>query len=131
MPAGQHWSGCCRRRRRVATGGGAGQWLVLVEPAALGVWFNFGKKHLDVRDWTCTQCALTDDRDLFAARDILAEGRMVAAALAQTLHARGGGLRAGLVSAAARGSQNPPRCRASGTVGITAIQGRQDVKQLG
>src|ERR1019366_4371129 len=56
---------------------------------------------LAVRSWTCTQCGITHDRDLNAARNILVEGRMVAAGLAQTLNAGGGGVRAGLVPAAA------------------------------
>jgi hypothetical protein len=55
---------------------------------------------------------------------------MVAAGLAQTRNARGGGIRGGLVPAAACGSQNPPRCRVSGTVGIPVIHGRQDVKSV-
>ena len=63
--------------------------------------FNSGKKPLDVRSWTCTECGITHDRDLNAARNILVEGRMVAAGLAETLNARGGGVRLGLVPAAA------------------------------
>jgi hypothetical protein len=56
---------------------------------------------------------------------------MVAAGLAQTRNARAGGIRGGLVPAAACGSQNPPRCRVSGTAGIPVIHGRQDVKAFG
>src|SRR5665811_103486 len=63
--------------------------------------FNSGKKPLGVRSWTCTECGVTHDRDLNAARNILVEGRMVAAGLAETLNARGGGVRLGLVPAAA------------------------------
>ena len=63
--------------------------------------FNSGKKPLAVRSWTCTQCGITHDRDMNAARNILVEGRMVAAGLAETLNARGGGVRLGLVPAAA------------------------------
>lgn len=63
--------------------------------------FNSGSKPLAVRSWTCTQCGITHDRDLNAARNILVEGRMVAAGLAETLNARGGGVRLGLVPAAA------------------------------
>ena len=63
--------------------------------------FNSGKKPLAVRSWTCTACGITHDRDLNAARNILVEGRMVAAGLAETLNARGGGIRLGLVPAAA------------------------------
>jgi hypothetical protein len=53
---------------------------------------------------------------------------MVAAGLAPTRNARAGGAGGGLVPAAACGSQNPPRCRVSGTAGIPVIHGRQDVK---
>ena len=52
---------------------------------------------------------------------------MVATGLAETLNARGGGLRGGLVPAAACGSQNPPRCRVSDTAAIPVIHGREDV----
>jgi putative transposase len=62
---------------------------------------NSGKKPLAVRSWTCPQCGIGHDRDLNAARNILVEGRMVAAGLAETLNARGGGIRGGLVPAAA------------------------------
>jgi putative transposase len=62
---------------------------------------NSGKKPLAVRSWTCTECGITHDRDLNAARNILVEGRMVAAGLAETQNARGGGIRLGLVPAAA------------------------------
>jgi putative transposase len=63
--------------------------------------FSSGKKPLAVRSWTCTECGITCDRDLNAARNILVEGRMVAAGLAETQNARGGGIRGGLVPAAA------------------------------
>src|SRR5665213_3136221 len=66
-----------------------------------GCGVNSGKKPLAVRSWTCTECGVTHDRDLNAARNILVEGRMVAAGLAETLNARGGGVRLGLVPAAA------------------------------
>jgi putative transposase len=66
-----------------------------------GCGVNSGKKPLDVRSWTCTQCGVTHDRDVNAARNILVEGRVVAAGLAETLNARGGGVRLGLVPAAA------------------------------
>jgi putative transposase len=62
---------------------------------------NSGKKPLAVRSWTCLECGVTHDRDLNAARNILVEGRMVAAGLAETQNARGGGVRLGLVPAAA------------------------------
>ena len=46
-----------------------------------------GPKPLTVRTWTCLGCGVTHDRDLNAARNILAEGRSVAAC--------GGGVRPG------------------------------------
>jgi putative transposase len=64
--------------------------------------FNSGSKPLEVRSWTCPQCGAAHDRDVNAARNILVEGRKVAAGLAETLNARGGGVRGGLVPAAAR-----------------------------
>jgi len=45
---------------------------------------NSGKKPLAVRSWTCTECGITHDRDLNGARNILVEGRKVAAGLAET-----------------------------------------------
>jgi putative transposase len=48
---------------------------------------NYGKKPLKVRIWTCPKCGVTHDRDLNAARNVLAEGRSVAAC--------GGGVRPG------------------------------------
>jgi len=50
--------------------------------------FNSGKKPLDVRSWTCLECGVTHNRDLNAARNILVEGRKVAAGLAETQNAR-------------------------------------------
>jgi putative transposase len=66
-----------------------------------GCGVNSGKKPLAVRFWTCAECGITHDRDLNAARNILVEGRKVAAGLAETQNARGGGIRLGLVPAAA------------------------------
>lgn len=63
--------------------------------------FGSGKKPLEVRSWTCTECGVTHDRDVNAARNILAEGRKVAAGLAETINARGGDVRPGLVLAVA------------------------------
>lgn len=60
-----------------------------------------GKKPLDVRSWTRTECGVTHDRDVNAARNILVEGRMVAAGLAETKNVRGGDVRPGLVLAVA------------------------------
>jgi putative transposase len=50
-----------------------------------GCGFNSGKKTLAVRSWTCPQCGIGHDRDLNAARNILVEGRMVAAGMSQRL----------------------------------------------
>ena len=111
-------------RTRLATSVADAGWLILAgllqqkapgchrTVAGVGGWFpssrlcsgcgvSCGEKPLAVRSWTCTQCGITADRDLNAARNTLVEPRMVAAGLAQTLDARGGGVRAGLVPAAA------------------------------
>jgi putative transposase len=64
--------------------------------------FNSASMPLEVRSWTCVQCGAAHDRDVNAAGNILVEGRKVAAGLAQTRNARGGGVRSGLVPAAAR-----------------------------
>jgi putative transposase len=63
--------------------------------------FNSGKKPLEVRSWTCASCGSARDRDLFAAKNIRAQGRQVAAGLAETQNARGGCVRLGLVPATA------------------------------
>ena len=54
-----------------------------------------GPKPLSVRTWTCTACGTVHDRDLNAARNILALGRR------ERLNACGGGVRPGLAPAAA------------------------------
>ncbi len=56
---------------------------------------NDGPKPLSVRTWTCTACGTVHDRDLNAARNILALGRR------ERLNACGGGVRPGLAPAAA------------------------------
>lgn len=48
---------------------------------------NSGPKPLNIRSWTCDGCETEHDRDLNAARNILAEGRKVAAGLADTENA--------------------------------------------
>src|SRR5450631_2009514 len=50
------------------------------------------------RSVACSGCGITCDRDLKAARNILVEGPMVSAGVAETQNARGGGIRLGLVS---------------------------------
>lgn len=52
-----------------------------------------GRKPLDVRVWTCLGCGTVHDRDVNAARNILVEGRRVAAGLADTVNACGGDVR--------------------------------------
>ncbi|MGH3275987.1 MAG: RNA-guided endonuclease InsQ/TnpB family protein [Streptosporangiaceae bacterium] len=54
-----------------------------------------GPKPLDVRAWTCGTCGAVHDRDMNAARNILVEGRKVAAGQADTLNACGGTVRPG------------------------------------
>ena len=55
-----------------------------------------GSKPLHVRQWTCTACGAIHDRDLNAAKNILALGRR------ERLNACGGGVRPGLAPAVAR-----------------------------
>ena len=52
-----------------------------------------GPKPLSVRAWTCTACGTEHDRDLNAARNVLAEGRRIAAGLAEIENACGAGVR--------------------------------------
>jgi putative transposase len=54
---------------------------------------NDGPKPLSVRTWTCVACAVVHDRDINAARNILAAGR------AERLNARGGTVRPPLAAA--------------------------------
>lgn len=44
-----------------------------------GCGVNSGPKPLDVRSWTCAGCGVSHDRDVNAARNILVEGRRIAA----------------------------------------------------
>jgi putative transposase len=46
-----------------------------------------GPKPLSIREWTCVDCGTVHDRDLNAARNVLALGRR------ERLNARGGGIR--------------------------------------
>ncbi len=62
---------------------------------------NEGPKPLRVRTWTCPGCGTEHDRDLNAARNILTEGRRVAAGLAETGNACGGGVSRDIVPAVA------------------------------
>ncbi len=54
-----------------------------------------GPKPLSVRTWTCAACGTVHDRDVNAARNVLALGRR------ESLNARGGGVRPGETPAAA------------------------------
>ena len=64
-------------------------------PGVLGVRVKDGPKPLDVRQWTCAACGTVHDRDVNAARNILALGRR------ERLNACGGGVRPGLAPAVA------------------------------
>jgi putative transposase len=54
-----------------------------------------GPKPLAVRSWACPACGEQHDRDLNAARNVLAEGRRVAAGLVDTENACGADVRPG------------------------------------
>jgi putative transposase len=58
-----------------------------------------GPKPLSVRLWTCPVCSTEHDRDLNAARNVLAEGARIAAGLAEIENACGAGVRPGPVPA--------------------------------
>jgi putative transposase len=79
-PAGRHRSGCWRRMHYVA-GGLWSRSAAGSRPAGCARCSGStpGGKPLDVRSWTCPQCGATRDHDFNAARNILVEGRRVAA----------------------------------------------------
>jgi putative transposase len=58
-----------------------------------------GPKPLAVRSWACPVCGVLHDRDLNAARNVLAEGRRIAAGLAEIANACGAGVRPRLAGA--------------------------------
>jgi putative transposase len=59
-----------------------------------------GPKPLGVRSWTCGNCGSVHDRDINAARNILCEGRKVAAGQAETENGCGADVRPGHAPAA-------------------------------
>ncbi|ROR37575.1 RNA-guided endonuclease InsQ/TnpB family protein [Kitasatospora cineracea] len=93
-----------------------------------------GPKPLAVRDWICEACGVLHDRDLNAARNILAAGR------ADRLNACGGPVRPGVAiphraqpvetgtHRNADGSGRKPR--AEGAAGIPALQRGEDVNSI-
>ncbi len=92
-----------------------------------------GPTPLSVREWTCRACGAVHDRDVNAARNILAEGqRLVAAGRAETLNACGGTVRPGRPLAGPRETGTHPTSRrlAARPVGIPGRQAGEDVKLM-
>ncbi|MFJ1709727.1 RNA-guided endonuclease InsQ/TnpB family protein [Kitasatospora sp. NPDC088346] len=94
-----------------------------------------GPKPLAVREWACSACGVLHDRDLNAARNVLAAGR------AERLNAPGGPVSPGVVIPhqarpvergtlrnASRAGREP---RAAGAAGIPRLQSAEDVKVPG
>jgi transposase len=74
-----------------------------------GCGVNGGRKPLHVRQWTCTACGAVQDRDLNAAKNILAAG------LADRLNACGGDVRQGPALAVASETGTLPKPRRKAT----------------
>ena len=92
-----------------------------------------GPKPLSVRQWTCAGCGARHDRDVNAARNVLAAGQ------ADRVNACGDQVRPGLVPAPVceagthRGDLSSAQCASApaapnGAVGIPALGDREDVK---
>src|ERR1019366_733283 len=73
-PAGRCWSGCWQEKalRYHRTVAGVSRWFPWRRLCS-ECGFNSAKKPLAVRPWACTECGVTHDRDLNAARNILVE----------------------------------------------------------
>jgi putative transposase len=80
-----------------------------------------GPKPLQVRIWQCGTCGVVHDRDINAAKNILAAGR------AERLNACGETVRPGTPPGKSQRNRNPARCHESGTAEIAAIHGGEDV----
>ena len=80
-----------------------------------------GPKPLHVRTWTCQHCGTVHDRDLNAAKNILAAGR------AERLNACGAGVRPGLVPAAGGEAGTHRGAASSGAAGIPVLKDGKDV----
>ena len=83
-----------------------------------------GPKPLSVRAWTCAACGTVHDRDVNAARNILAAGR------ADRLNACGGERKTRACPGGCRRSRNPPERGVSRAGGIPVLQGGEDVKRI-
>ena len=88
--------------------------------SACGV--NDGPKPLKVRTWACAACGTVHDRDVNAAKNILALGRR------ERLNGCGTGVRPPLAVAAGAEAGTPPERSMSRAGGIPVVHGGEDVK---